>query len=72
MASREFIDFALHDRKALDLINWMKDIRCPDEHFFQTLNINSHLGVPGAYTGNYQIMVGTSLNTTMKTELLTV
>jgi len=49
--SREFVDFALNDPRAVDLLEWMKDIRAPDEHFFPTLNHNPHLGVPGAYKG---------------------
>ena len=50
-ASRAFIDYALNSQQARDLLNWMKDIRAPDEHFFPTLNHNPHLGVPGAYKG---------------------
>ena len=49
--SREFVDFALNDPRAVDLLEWMKDIRAPDEHFFPTLNHNPLLGVPGAYKG---------------------
>jgi len=49
--SRPFVDFALNDPRARDLLEWMKDIRAPDEHFFPTLNHNPHLGVPGAYKG---------------------
>jgi len=49
--SREFVDFALNDPRAVDLLEWMKDIRAPDEHFFSTLNHNPLLGVPGAYKG---------------------
>ncbi|ELT88514.1 hypothetical protein CAPTEDRAFT_121732, partial [Capitella teleta] len=47
--TRDFIDYALNDPRAQDLLEWMKDIRAPDEHFFPTLNHNPHLNVPGAY-----------------------
>ena len=50
--TRAFVHFAVHNRTAIDLLNWMRDIRSPDEHFFPTLNHNPQLGVPGAYTGN--------------------
>lgn len=49
--TRAFVDFALNDPRAVDLLEWMKDIRAPDEHFFPTLNHNPHLGVPGAFKG---------------------
>lgn len=50
--TRKFIEFALDDQKARDLLEWMKDIRAPDEHFFPTLNHNSLLNIPGAYKGD--------------------
>ena len=50
-ASRAFVDFALNDPRARDLLEWMKDIRAPDEHFFPTLNHNPVLGIPGSYKG---------------------
>ena len=56
-ASRGFIDYVLHDKRAQDLLLWMKDIRAPDEHFFATLNHNPTKGVPGAYTGEYEIYI---------------
>lgn len=55
--SRAFVDFALNDPRAVDLLRWMKDIRAPDEHFFPTLNHNPNLGVPGAFKGQFQLMV---------------
>ena len=42
---------ALTDRKAHDLLDWMSDIKIPDEHFFQTLNHNPHILAPGAFSG---------------------
>lgn len=50
-ATRGFVNYLLHDKRALDLLEWMRDIRVPDEHFFATLNHNPHLDVPGAYKG---------------------
>jgi len=29
----------------------MRDIKMPDEHFFQTLNHNPQMDVPGSYLG---------------------
>ncbi len=37
---------------AKDLLNWMHDVRSPHEHYFNTLNHNPQLGIPGAYIGN--------------------
>ncbi|XP_054412818.1 N-acetyllactosaminide beta-1,6-N-acetylglucosaminyl-transferase isoform X1 [Pongo abelii] len=53
--TREFVDFVLHDRRAIDLLQWSKDTYSPDEHFWVTLNRVS--GVPGSmpnasWTGN--------------------
>jgi Core-2/I-Branching enzyme len=49
--TRKFIKFALDDRRSKDLLNWMRDIHIPDEHFFQTLNHNPQLNIPGANSG---------------------
>ncbi|XP_005066422.1 N-acetyllactosaminide beta-1,6-N-acetylglucosaminyl-transferase isoform X2 [Mesocricetus auratus] len=53
--SREFVNFVLHDPRAVDLLHWSKDTFSPDEHFWVTLNRIP--GVPGAmpnasWTGN--------------------
>ena len=50
-ATRAFIDYVLHNKTAQDILQWMKDIRAPDEHYFATLNHNPQKGVPGSYTG---------------------
>lgn len=50
-ATRAFLQYALTDRKAVDLLDWMSDIKVPDEHFFQTLNHNPKWPAPGAFTG---------------------
>ncbi|XP_058141197.1 N-acetyllactosaminide beta-1,6-N-acetylglucosaminyl-transferase isoform X9 [Dasypus novemcinctus] len=36
--TREFANFVLQDRHALDLLSWSKDTYSPDEHFWVTLN----------------------------------
>ncbi|XP_068959563.1 N-acetyllactosaminide beta-1,6-N-acetylglucosaminyl-transferase-like [Petaurus breviceps papuanus] len=38
--TREFVDFVLQDRRAIDLFEWSKDTFSPDEHFWVTLNRN--------------------------------
>ena len=49
--TREFVEFAVHDPRAQDLLHWMSDIKVPDEHFFQTLNHNPQMNIPGSYLG---------------------
>jgi len=51
--TREFVQHVLTDRKARDLLDWMSDIRVPDEHFFQTLNHNPHNPAPGSFPGTF-------------------
>uniref|UniRef100_A0A8D0H5C0 GCNT2 transferase n=1 Tax=Sphenodon punctatus TaxID=8508 RepID=A0A8D0H5C0_SPHPU len=36
--TREFVQFVLNNRWALDLLEWSKDTYSPDEHFWVTLN----------------------------------
>jgi len=35
----------------------MRDIRVPDEHFFQTLNHNPQMGIPGSFLGQSSIWI---------------
>jgi len=49
--TREFVEFAVNDSRAQDLLHWMRDIKVPDEHFFQTLNHNPQMGIPGSFKG---------------------
>lgn len=51
VANRKFAEYAINDQRANDLLKWMRDIRVPDEHFFQTLNHNPQHDVPGSYKG---------------------
>lgn len=50
--SRKFVEFVISSKIAHDLLDWMYDIRVPDEHFFSSLNHSPHLKVPGSYKGN--------------------
>lgn len=52
-ASRDFVDYALHSQYARDFLQWIKKTKIPDESFFTTLNNHPRLGVPGAYTGEW-------------------
>jgi len=49
--TRAFVEFAVNDRRAQDLLYWMRDIKVPDEHFFQTLNHNPQMNIPGSFKG---------------------
>ncbi|XP_052284970.1 beta-1,3-galactosyl-O-glycosyl-glycoprotein beta-1,6-N-acetylglucosaminyltransferase-like [Dreissena polymorpha] len=49
--SRAFVEFALHNEKAVEFYNWTTKTKIPDETFFATLNHNPRIGAPGAYTG---------------------
>ena len=48
---RGFVDYVLHDPRALIFREWVKDTFVPDETFFTSLNASPQLGVPGAYKG---------------------
>ena len=52
--SRAFLEFALTDRLARRLLDWSKDTRTPDEHFWATLHHLRHnpsLKSPGGFHG---------------------
>jgi len=51
--TREFVEFAVNDLRAEDLLYWMRDIKVPDEHFFPTLSHNPLMDIPGAYLGQF-------------------
>ncbi|NXQ97964.1 GCNT2 transferase, partial [Sagittarius serpentarius] len=44
--TRPFVEFALRDQRAIDLLAWSEDTYSPDEHFWVTLNRIP--GVPGS------------------------
>ncbi|XP_078331429.1 beta-1,3-galactosyl-O-glycosyl-glycoprotein beta-1,6-N-acetylglucosaminyltransferase 4-like isoform X4 [Crassostrea virginica] len=45
--SRNFVDFAVNDIKAREILKWTADTFSPDETFWATLAMNKHLGTPG-------------------------
>jgi beta-1,3-galactosyl-O-glycosyl-glycoprotein beta-1,6-N-acetylglucosaminyltransferase/N-acetyllactosaminide beta-1,6-N-acetylglucosaminyltransferase len=51
--SRAFVNFALHDKIAMDVLNWCRDVKSPDEYFWATLNFNKRVQAPGGYTGMF-------------------
>ena len=51
--TREFVEYAVSDPKARDLLYWMRDIKMPDEHYFQTLSSSPHMDIPGAFIGQF-------------------
>jgi len=55
VVQRGFVDHVLHDARVVDLLNWTRRVRIPDETFFSTLNHNPALGIPGAYKGGVYI-----------------
>ncbi|KAH3816262.1 hypothetical protein DPMN_117775 [Dreissena polymorpha] len=54
--SRAFVEFALHNEKAVEFYNWTTQTKIPDKTFFATLNHNPSLGAPGAYTGWFVVI----------------
>ena len=52
--SRAFVDFAVEDSDAKELLDWSADTLTPDEHYWATLNnlySNGFLKTPGGFTG---------------------
>ncbi|CAF5174733.1 unnamed protein product, partial [Rotaria sp. Silwood1] len=47
--SRAFIEFVLTSPIAKELLDWSRDTYSPDEHYWATLNYNTHLHSPGGY-----------------------
>ena len=50
-ASRAFIEYAFLGQEGADLMDWLSDTVCPDEHFLSTLNHNKNSRAPGSYKG---------------------
>ncbi|CAF4219267.1 unnamed protein product, partial [Rotaria sp. Silwood2] len=48
--SRAFIEFIQTSSIAKELLDWSRDTLTPDEHYWATLNYNTHLHPPGAKT----------------------
>ncbi|KAL4229261.1 hypothetical protein ACF0H5_012301 [Mactra antiquata] len=55
VASRGYVNFILHDPRAQDLLEWVRNTTIPDETFFSTLNYNRFLKVPGSYNGTLNV-----------------
>ncbi|XP_013386129.1 beta-1,3-galactosyl-O-glycosyl-glycoprotein beta-1,6-N-acetylglucosaminyltransferase [Lingula anatina] len=53
-ATRGYVDYVINSEIGKYFLEWVKDTGTPDETFFATLNINPHLKVPGAFTGDIE------------------
>ncbi|XP_046334440.1 beta-1,3-galactosyl-O-glycosyl-glycoprotein beta-1,6-N-acetylglucosaminyltransferase 3-like isoform X1 [Haliotis rufescens] len=51
LVNRVFVQYAITNPTAKDLLDWVKQTLIPDETFFPTLNYNAQLGIPGTHTG---------------------
>ncbi|XP_062596002.1 N-acetyllactosaminide beta-1,6-N-acetylglucosaminyl-transferase-like [Saccostrea cucullata] len=47
--SRDFVNFALHDKMAKVVLKWCEDVKSPDEYFWAILNFNKVVNAPGGY-----------------------
>ena len=54
-ATRPFVDFILHSRKAIDFRNYLKELKIPEEHFYASLGRLPE--APGGYPKNGNIAV---------------
>jgi len=51
VAVRDFVEYVIQNRTAIEFLDWVKDTYIPDETFFSSLNHNPNLRVPGSYLG---------------------
>jgi len=58
--TREFVEYAVSDSKARDLLYWMRDINVPDEHYFQTLSHSPQMDIPGSFIGLFHYVLSVS------------
>ena len=56
-ASRHFVEYALHNETAKDLLQWVKKVGMPDECYFATLNHNPSLKIKGSYLGMKKVCI---------------
>ena len=49
--NRDYVDFALHDPRSMDFLEWLEDTIFAEETFFPSLHYNLHLGIPGSFLG---------------------
>ena len=50
LVRREFVEYAVHNPTARDLLKWTRDVLRQDENF-NTLNHNLQLNIPGSDAG---------------------
>lgn len=50
--SRAFVHYIIHDQRAKDILDYMRDVKSPDEYYWATLNHNEVLKAPGRFNGN--------------------
>ncbi|KAK3105768.1 hypothetical protein FSP39_005151 [Pinctada imbricata] len=48
-ASRAFVNYAVHNNTAQQILNWTRTVKVPDEIYFGVLNFSPHLEAPGAF-----------------------
>ncbi|CAF3700939.1 unnamed protein product [Adineta steineri] len=58
--SRAFVEFVLTNEVAKRLLEWSRDTYSPDEHYWATLNYNTHLNTPGGYKAKTDPTIWTS------------
>ncbi|XP_002732210.1 N-acetyllactosaminide beta-1,6-N-acetylglucosaminyl-transferase-like [Saccoglossus kowalevskii] len=58
LLTREFVNFTLNDKLAKEFFSWLSDTKCPDEHFFSSLNRLA--GVAGGYPGDTKTIISRS------------
>lgn len=56
VVSRAFVEYVMTNQSAKHLLEWMHDIRIPDEQYFNTLSHNPQLNIPGAYIGKSYLL----------------
>ena len=49
--SRKMVEYIVENDVAKKYLEWCWDTGHPSEHYWNTLNYNKHLQVPGGYTG---------------------
>ncbi|XP_060071727.1 beta-1,3-galactosyl-O-glycosyl-glycoprotein beta-1,6-N-acetylglucosaminyltransferase-like [Ylistrum balloti] len=49
--SRKFVDFILNDQKSKDMLQWLGEVKSPDEYYWATLNHDKNIDAPGGYKG---------------------
>lgn len=54
--SRSFVRFVIHDKKAKDILDYLEDVKSPDEYYWAILNHNTVLQAPGKFTGEILIL----------------